>query len=475
MIKKLRSKLAFKVFCLTLLLLAGCCGITYSCIARFAPYIYSHDVADVEEIAQMAAVELSYASREETPHLLAFFQELLASEYEDEFVLHLFGGSGEEWALPRLDSLTGAHLEDYRNVERTEPQTLFFQEGVEAYTLLITPNTHKESQVVQALEKAVPVLSVVILVMSAIAAFFYTWYMTGPMIAMSRVARQMAALDFSGLCRTRRTDEIGALSESLNELSEKLSAALADLRKVNQQLQADMQREQELEKQRTEFFSAASHELKTPITIIKGQLQGMLYQVGRYRDRDAYLARSLETADNLERRVQELLILSRLGTPGAECRMERVDLSAMVEARLLEYDDLFPQKGLAIKPSVAPDVEIMGDRRLLEQVLDNLLDNAAAYSGAGNEVRVKLWRQDGQASLTVENTGVRIPGADLPQLFEPFYRVEASRSRQTGGTGLGLSIAKAILDQHGARIAIANTDSGVLVSVRFEERSIENT
>ena len=117
----------------------------------------------------------------------------------------------------------------------------------------------------------------------------------------------------------------------------------------------------------------------------------------------------------------------------------------------------------------------MGDRRLLEQVLDNLLDNAAAYSGAGNEVRVKLWRQDGQASLTVENTGVRIPGADLPQLFEPFYRVEASRSRQTGGTGLGLSIAKAILDQHGARIAIANTDSGVLVSVRFEERSIENT
>lgn len=340
---------------------------------------------------------------------------------------------------------------------------------------MITPNTRKESQVVQALEKALPILSALILAVSAIAAFFYTWYMTGPVIAMSRVARQMAALDFSGLCRTGRTDEIGALSGSLNELSGRLSAALADLRKANEQLQADMRRERELEKQRTEFFSAASHELKTPITIIKGQLQGMLYQVGRYRDRDTYLARSLETADKLERMVRELLTVSRLGAPGAACRMEPVNLSALVEERLLEYDDLFAQKRLAVRPFVAPDIEITGDRRLLEQVLENLLANAAAYSGAGNEVRVKLWRQDGPASLTVENTGAHIPEADLPRLFEPFYRVEPSRSRQTGGTGLGLTIVKAILDRHGARLRIANTDSGVLVSVQFEDRSIEKT
>lgn len=475
MIKKLRRKLSVKVFCLTMLLLAGCCGITYACIARFAPYIYSHDVADAEEIAQLAAVELSNAPREEAPHLLSFFQELLARELEDEFVLHLFGSNGEEWALPRLDALTGARMEDYRGVESSEPRTLVFQEGMEAYTVLITQNTRKESQVVQALEKAVPVLSAGILAVSAVAAFFYTWYMTGPVIAMSRVARQMAALDFTGLCRTRRTDEIGALSESLNELSGKLSAALADLRRANQQLQADMQRERQLEKQRTAFLSAASHELKTPITIIKGQLQGMLYQVGRYRDRDTYLARSLETADNLEKRVRELLTLSRLGAPDAERRTERVDLSALAEERLSEYEDLFAQKELTVKASLAPDAETVGDRRLLEQVLDNLLDNAAAYSSPGNEVRVKVFMQDGQASLTVENTGAHIAEADLPRLFDPFYRVEPSRSRQTGGTGLGLSIVKAILDQHGARIAIANTDSGVRVSVRFEDGSIKNT
>ena len=475
MIKKLRSKLAFKVFCLTLLLLVSCCGITYSCIVCFAPYIYSHDVADAGEIAQMVAVELSHAPRAEAPHLLAFFQELLARDFDDEFVLHLFGSSGEEWALPQLDALTGAHLEDYRNVERTEPQTLSFQEDTEAYTVFITPNTHKASQVVQALERALPVLSAVILAVSATAAFFYTWYITGPVIAMSRIARQMATLDFSGLCRARRTDEIGALSRSLNELSAKLSAALAQLRQANEQLQADMRRERDLEKQRTEFFSAASHELKTPITIIKGQLQGMLYQVGRYRDRDTYLARSLETADTLERMVRELLTVSRLGTPDAAFRMEPVHLSALVEERLSAYEDLFAQKELTVQPFLAPDIQTMGDPRLLEQALDNLLANAAAYSGAGNEVRVKLWSQDGRANLSVENTGARIAEADLPRLFDPFYRVDPSRSRQTGGTGLGLTIAKAILDRHRARIAIANTDSGVLVSIQFRAGSTEKT
>ena len=291
--------------------------------------------------------------------------------------------------------------------------------------------------------------------------------MTAPIKKVSNLSKQMANMDFSGVCTTKRTDEIGILFHSLNDLSGKLVAALSELQEANQKLQADIDMERQLERQRVEFFSAASHELKTPITIIKGQLQGMLYQVGRYKDRETYLAQSLEVSDTLEKMVQELLTVSRLETPGYICNKSNFDFSKLINDRLSAYEDLFVQKELTIEKSISPATYVLGDIQLLQKVLDNLLGNAAAYSGAGNHIFVKL-RQDAQKTkLTIENTGIHIPEEALPKLFEAFYRVDQSRNRQTGGSGLGLYIVKTILDLHGAKIEIANTSQGVIVSVEF--------
>ena len=102
-----------------------------------------------------------------------------------------------------------------------------------------------------------------------------------------------------------------------------------------------------------------------------------------------------------------------------------------------------------------------------QKALDNLLGNAAAYSGAGNQILIKLWKETETTTLTIENTGAYIPDEAISKLFEPFYRVDQSRNRQTGGTGLGLYIVKTILDLHGAKIEITNTIQGVIVSVQF--------
>ncbi|MBD5544563.1 MAG: hypothetical protein HDR01_10080 [Lachnospiraceae bacterium] len=225
--------------------------------------------------------------------------------------------------------------------------------------------------------------------------------------------------------------------------------------------------ERQLERQRVEFFSAASHELKTPITIIKGQLQGMLYQVGRYKERETYLAQSLEVADTLERMVQELLTISRLDTSGYTCKKCDLNLSNLINDRLAAFEDLFMQKDLTVEHCISPETFILGDIQLLQKVLDNLLGNAAAYSEAGNRIIVNLWKEAENANFTIENTGTHIPDEDIPKLFEAFYRVDQSRNRQTGGTGLGLYIVKTILDLHGAEIKIANTVQGVIVSVQF--------
>jgi two-component system sensor histidine kinase VanS len=125
------------------------------------------------------------------------------------------------------------------------------------------------------------------------------------------------------------------------------------------------------------------------------------------------------------------------------------------------------QNDLTVEQSISPEVYILGDIQLLQKVLDNLLGNAAAYSGAGNQVTIKLWKESEITTLTIENTGVHIPDENIPKLFEAFYRVDPSRNRQTGGTGLGLYIVKTILDLHGAKVEIANTVQGVIVSVQF--------
>ena len=467
MIRKIRSKLSVKVFFITLQLVAACCSVTYLCIARFAPYVYSHELAEAEELAELFATELSNIPQDEVPFFLPNYDDMLADRFDGEFIIRIFNSSGEEVTLPHLDTITGRKVEDFKSGDLSKPYAVSLLDGGEEYSLLIAKNAGKESQVVEALQKSLPILGIVVLVVSIIAAFFYSWYMTAPIKKVSRLSKQMADMDFSGLCSTTRTDEIGVLSISLNTLSQKLGAALSDLQEANQKLQADIDMERQLERQRVEFFSAASHELKTPITIIKGQLQGMLYQVGRYKDRETYLAQSLEVTDNLEKMVQELLTISRLDTPGYAFNPSPIHFDKLIQDRLIANEDLFMQRELTVEKDISPEVCISGDLQLLQKVVDNLLGNAAAYSPAGERIMVNVWQADEKAHLTIENTGVHIPDEDIPKLFEAFYRVDQSRNRQTGGTGLGLYIVKIILDLHGAAIEIKNTSQGVMVSAQF--------
>ena len=447
--------------------MVACCSVTYLCIAHFAPYIYSHDLAEVEELADMLSEELSHIPKEEVQYFIQGYNDILTRQYDNEFAFHLFQNSGKEIALPDINKFTGNKIDDYKSTDTTGEYEISFVDSTETYILLLAKNTNKESQVVLALQKTLPILSVTILLVSVIAAFFYTWYMTKPIKKISKLSKQMADMNFSGLCPTNRTDEIGVLSHSLNDLSKKLAAALSDLQEANQKLQADIDMERRLEKQRVEFFAAASHELKTPITIIKGQLQGMLYQVGRYKDRETYLAQSLEITDTLGKMVQELLTISRLDTPGYTCKKSNLNLSNLINDRLTAFEDLFMQKDLTVEQSISPEVYILGDMQLLQKALDNLLGNAAAYSEAGNQIIVKLWEENEKVNLTIENTGAHIPDEAISKLFEPFYRIDQSRNRQTGGTGLGLYIVKTILNLHEAKIEVTNTLQGVIVSTQF--------
>ena len=148
-----------------------------------------------------------------------------------------------------------------------------------------------------------------------------------------------------------------------------------------------MERARELERQRLAFFSAASHELKTPVTILKGQLSGMLDGVGVYRDREKYLARSLQVAGRMEALVGELLAVSRMESDGAS-RREAVELSALTAEKLAQDAELLEQRGMTAVEALEPGLLVEGERALLGRAVENLLSNAALYSQEGAEIRV---------------------------------------------------------------------------------------
>jgi two-component system sensor histidine kinase VanS len=336
-----------------------------------------------------------------------------------------------------------------------------FADGTNA-TMSVTGGVRAVNQAAEALGRVLPFLVGVVLVISLAGSFLYARFITRPIVSISRVARRIASLDFEARWTKRRGDEIGALGDSLNLLSDNLSGALRELESANQTLQRDIDRERELDRQRLAFFSSVSHELKTPVTILKGQLSGMLARVGTYRDREKYLARALEVTGRMEGLVKEILTVSRIESGSFSLKATRLDLSQLLEKQLEMDAELFEQKSLTVEANLE-STTVRGDEQLLAKALSNVLLNAILYSPSGASILVEA----GDCAFTIENTGASIPEESLAELFTPFYRVEQSRSRKSGGSGLGLYLVKTILDRHGATCKIENTARGVRFTARF--------
>ena len=386
--------------------------------------------------------------------------------YEDERVA-VTTAEGETVVSYGTDADTGETMTITASDGATIAAEVAFAGRSGSYTLYVTPRIQAENLAVRALAQMAPWLLLVLLVFSLLCAFFYSRYITRPIVRMSAIAGKMAELDFHWECGEKRRDEIGRLGRSLDQLARRLDGALTDLERANRALRGEVERERELDRQRMAFFNAASHELKTPVTILKGQLSGMLEGVGVYRDRDRYLLRSLQVTGRMENLVQEMLAISRMESGSGAVKREVVELSALIERRLALDAPLLEQRNQRLVKDLTPGLTVTGDASLLGKVVGNLLSNAALYSPEGAEVRVWCGLLDGRAALTVENTGAHISEEALPHLFEAFYREEGSRSRATGGSGLGLYLVKMILDRHGAACKIENTVEGVRAAVMF--------
>ncbi|MHB9132719.1 MAG: two-component system histidine kinase PnpS [Armatimonadota bacterium] len=222
----------------------------------------------------------------------------------------------------------------------------------------------------------------------------------------------------------------------------------------------DMTRLRRLENMRRDFVANVSHELKTPITAIKGFVETLQDgAINQPEDAERFLGIIAKQADRLNAIIEDLLSLSRIEQEAekAEIHLESAQVCEVVQAAQLACAMKAEEKDISIDLSCSVDLTAQMNPPLIEQAVINLIDNAIKYSDPGSTIRIKAFAENGEIAISVQDQGCGISKEHLPRLFERFYRVDKGRSRKMGGTGLGLAIVKHIAQAHNGRITVDST------------------
>ena len=230
----------------------------------------------------------------------------------------------------------------------------------------------------------------------------------------------------------------------------------------------DVTHVRQVEEMRREFVANVSHELRTPLSIFRGYLETLLDDP---HQPPGELLRILEImerhSDRLNALVEDVLSLARLESPGAELELSEVDLPELLHSIMRDWEKRFAAKQLKSHLNFPGNLPLLqADENRLQEVIYNLLDNAVKYSQPGATVFLRAEIEGDRVRISVADEGVGIPQADLPRIFERFYRADKARSRELGGTGLGLSIVKHIVQLHGGTVeAQSEPGKGTKISV----------
>lgn len=277
---------------------------------------------------------------------------------------------------------------------------------------------------------------------------------TLPLIRMKKATEQLSLGNNQVNLMIDRNDELGELAASITKLWQDLDY---------------------LKKTRHEFLGSISHELRTPLTYIKGY-SDILNRPGLSEiEKEKYVAIIQEETARLTGFIQELFELAKMDRHEFHISKKEESLDELLESAAHFVSDAFEREGKSLLVSGEKGIRIMMDIERMQQVLLNLLDNARKYSEAGSHVSIIVSEKDDDVIIQVKDEGIGIPKEDIPFVFNRLYRVEKSRSRESGGFGIGLSIAKEIVEAHGGLLDIySEAEAGTEAIIRFKRKEDEN-
>lgn len=353
-----------------------------------------------------------------------------------ESVLKLALSDGNTVALSGF----GPENPDQRQVSGTPLSTTINGEKYVFGFLIISGSTEEFRRDWQQFAGVFMLIAVNVMLLAFVISFVATKKQAEPINEMAGAARRFARGDFAMRVEDEgRTDEIGQLAAAFNAMADSLERS---------------------ETLRREFVANLSHELKTPMTVITGFVDGILDGTIPQESAERYLRIISSETRRLSRLVKSMLDMSKLQAEDTEivlkgsfdvtevARLALLSLGSKIESRRLDVDALLPEEPVMTR----------GDKDSITQVIYNLLDNAVKFSAPGSIITLELWKQGSRAYVSVENPGETIPPDDLPHIFERFQKADKSRSVDKEGVGLGLYIVKTILDNHNEDIYVTSSN-----------------
>ncbi|MBC1937750.1 HAMP domain-containing histidine kinase [Listeria grandensis] len=477
-ITKIRAKISAKIFFITLALLLVFTVLIYAMLLWFLPnFYYDYKKQKLDDGAELvvkaskigslqdveAAMDDFAAANNISPFLLNSMNQIVYIPYvevQSGLMTTSITASVPVATTDASDSNTS--IEKSMTIDNV-PYTL-------RYFINIQPLTDISS----VLLLFAPYFLIFVVVLSFISAYFFSKRTVKPLLRMNNVANKMARLDFSEELPVKSTDEIGQLSHHLNDMARELEGTLIDLQKVNVRLEAEIAKERAQEETRKQFITAVSHELKSPIASVMGQLEAMIHRIGPYSDRDTYLKRSYETMEQMSALVQDMLEISRVDSADFETSKTTFNLSSFI-TDCIQQEKWHPEAAhRQIQNNIAPDVFIHANQKLVEKAFTNVIHNAFQYSQNVDTIEISLKSSQQGWYFSIYNDSPVIPDEELSKLFDAFYRLEKSGNKTTGGSGIGLFITATFLEKSKLCYRIENKEHGVQFSI-WQDESIKTT
>ncbi|TKI79883.1 sensor histidine kinase [Bacillus mycoides] len=359
-------------------------------------------------------------------------------------------------------------LQKESNQIQYSTQTMDYEKNDIKYKLLIKPIKEKDGSVtyiyamasLQPVDEAVQMVQdyyiyiiAFVVVLIFLASFYYSKQIAKPLLKINDTTKKIAHLDFTEKIPITSKDEIGDLSKNINTLSNKLHSHIG-------QLEQDIEKERKLESTRKEFIAGVSHELKTPLSIMKSCISILKDGVAEHK-KDYYFQAMEKEVDKMDILILDMLELAKFESGTYNMKMDSFYIDGMIEEICEQLSSEIEKKELSVHKHICP-AEVVGNQNRIEQVIVNFITNAIRYTPEKEDVIISTIDETNHIKVCIENKGAHIEEEQLDKIWDRFYRVDAARKRSQGGTGLGLAISKNILELHNAEYGVKNTEDGVL-------------